>query len=155
MTLAARPQVAVLLGCATALALACGDEVVNPLGTGGASSTAATTSTGASMSTSGGSTDQGGMGGMLGTGGLGMGGLGMGGALASGGMGGLGMGGALATGGMGGMPGAGGAGGGMIPVLVPDFAILDVNPNSLTSGQLVSPRDHLGRVSAWYFGHST
>jgi hypothetical protein len=147
----ARPQVAVLLGCATALALACGDEVVNPLGTGGAGSTAATTSTGASTSSAGGSTSQGGMGGMLGMGGFGMGGLGMGGL----GMGGLGMGGMTATGGMGGMPGAGGAGGGLVPVLVPDFAILDANPNSTTSGQLVSPRDHLGRVSAWYFGHST
>ena len=136
MTVPARPQVAVLLGCATALALACGDEVVNPLGTGGAGSTAATTSTGASTSSAGGSTSQGGMGGMLGMGGLGMGGM-------------------PATGGMGGMPGAGGAGGGLVPVLVPDFAILDVNPNSTTSGQLVSPRDHLGRVSAWYFGHST
>lgn len=149
MLVATRPQVAVLLGCATALALACGDENVNPLGTGGAGATSATTSTstGASTSSSGGTASQGGMGGMLGTGGLGMGGT-----LAAGGMGGM-----LGTGGlgMGGVPGAGGAGGGLIPVLVPDFAILDANPNSATSGQFVSPRDHLGRVSAWYFGHST
>jgi hypothetical protein len=144
----ARSQVAVLLGCATALALACSDENVNPLGTGGAGTTTSTaSSTGTTTASSGGTTSQGGMGGMLGTGGLGMGGM-----L---GTGGLGMGGMLAAGGMGGMPGAGGAGGGLIPVLVPDFAILDANPNSTTSGQLVSPRDHLGRVSAWYFGHST
>jgi hypothetical protein len=30
-----------------------------------------------------------------------------------------------------------------------------VSPNSPTSGQLVSPRDYLGEVSGWYFGHST
>ena len=38
---------------------------------------------------------------------------------------------------------------------VPDFTLPDVNPNSATNGQDVSPRDHLGRISAWYFGHST
>jgi len=37
----------------------------------------------------------------------------------------------------------------------PDFGLLDVNPNSSTTGTLVSPRDHLGHVSAWYFGHAT
>ena len=38
---------------------------------------------------------------------------------------------------------------------VTDFGLLDVNPTSLRSGQIVSPRDYLGTVSAWYFGHST
>ena len=37
----------------------------------------------------------------------------------------------------------------------PDVALLDVNPNSVTSGQPVSPQDYLGSVSAWYFGHAT
>lgn len=40
-------------------------------------------------------------------------------------------------------------------VLEPDFSLQDVNPNSATSGQMLSPRQHLGHVSAWYFGHST
>ena len=39
--------------------------------------------------------------------------------------------------------------------LAPDFSILDVNPNSATFDSTISPRDYLGRVSAWYFGHST
>ena len=39
--------------------------------------------------------------------------------------------------------------------IVPDFSLMDVNPNSATNGQPVSPRDYLMRVSAWYFGHST
>ncbi len=39
--------------------------------------------------------------------------------------------------------------------LAPDFSLVDVNPSSPTSLEFVSPRDHLGRVSAWYFGHST
>ncbi len=38
---------------------------------------------------------------------------------------------------------------------VADFALLDVNPTSATFNQTVSPRDYLGQVSAWYFGHST
>ena len=38
---------------------------------------------------------------------------------------------------------------------VADFALLDVNPTSATYNQTVSPRDYLGQVSAWYFGHST
>ncbi len=38
---------------------------------------------------------------------------------------------------------------------VPDFTLTDVNPNSATHDQGVSPRDYLGEVSAWYFGHST
>ena len=39
--------------------------------------------------------------------------------------------------------------------LVPDFALMDVNPTSTTYDQAVSPRDYLQQVSAWYFGHST
>ncbi|MBK7672794.1 MAG: hypothetical protein IPJ24_15625 [bacterium] len=38
---------------------------------------------------------------------------------------------------------------------VPDFAVLDVNPASPTGAQVVSPRDYLQKVSAWYFGHAT
>jgi hypothetical protein len=39
--------------------------------------------------------------------------------------------------------------------VVPDFSLADVNPNSATAGQAVSPRQHAGQISAWYFGHST
>ena len=39
--------------------------------------------------------------------------------------------------------------------LVPEFSLPDVNPNSATFDSTISPRDYLGRVSAWYFGHST
>ena len=39
--------------------------------------------------------------------------------------------------------------------LVSEFALLDVNPNSETYDQLVSPAIHLGHVTAWYFGSST
>jgi hypothetical protein len=38
---------------------------------------------------------------------------------------------------------------------LPDFALVDQNPASATSGQEVSPRDYEGQISAWYFGHST
>ncbi len=36
-----------------------------------------------------------------------------------------------------------------------DFVLADVNPNSATFMTDVSPRQHLTRVSAWYFGHAT
>jgi hypothetical protein len=39
--------------------------------------------------------------------------------------------------------------------LAPDFSLEDVNPNSSLYQTSVSPTDYLGRVSAWYFGHST
>ena len=39
--------------------------------------------------------------------------------------------------------------------LAPDFSLPDVNPNSTTASQNVSPRTMLGKISAWYFGHST
>lgn len=38
--------------------------------------------------------------------------------------------------------------------VVPDFSYLDENPNSLTSGLPVSPRQFLGQSSAWYFAHA-
>ena len=38
---------------------------------------------------------------------------------------------------------------------VPDFGLVDVNPTSPRADQVVSPRDYLGSVSAWYFGHAT
>ena len=36
----------------------------------------------------------------------------------------------------------------------PDFSLLDVNSTSTTYDEDVSPRDEVGRVSAWYFGHA-
>jgi hypothetical protein len=41
------------------------------------------------------------------------------------------------------------------PGQVPDFSLADVNPTSATFDEAVSPRDHLEKVSAWYFGHAT
>ena len=40
-------------------------------------------------------------------------------------------------------------------VIVPDFALVDVNSTSSTYDQSVSPRDYLQQVSGWYFGHAT
>jgi hypothetical protein len=37
----------------------------------------------------------------------------------------------------------------------PDFSLVDQNPASATAGTAVSPRQYLGKVSAWYFGHAT
>ena len=37
------------------------------------------------------------------------------------------------------------------PNAVPDFLLADINPNSSTMGQNVSPRDYLQQVSGWYF----
>ncbi len=39
--------------------------------------------------------------------------------------------------------------------LAPDFLLVDENPNSTTYQTKVSPRDYLGKVSAWYFGQAT
>ena len=36
-----------------------------------------------------------------------------------------------------------------------DFALTDVNPNSSTASQKVSPRQFQGKISAWNFGHAT
>ncbi len=41
------------------------------------------------------------------------------------------------------------------PAVAPDFSLPDVNPNSSTAEQLISPRDYLGGVSCWYFTEST
>jgi hypothetical protein len=38
---------------------------------------------------------------------------------------------------------------------VPDFLLADVNPNSATHGEQISPRRYVGGVSAWYFGKAT
>lgn len=38
---------------------------------------------------------------------------------------------------------------------VPELSLMDMNPTSDTHGQMVSPRDYVGKVSGWYFGHST
>ena len=38
---------------------------------------------------------------------------------------------------------------------LPDFSLTDVNANSARFREAVSPRDYLGQISAWYFGHST
>lgn len=37
----------------------------------------------------------------------------------------------------------------------PDFSLRNVNVNSSRFDQMVSPRDYVGQVSAWYFGHAT
>jgi len=39
--------------------------------------------------------------------------------------------------------------------VLPDFTLDDVNATSPTAGRAVSVSDQRGRVSAWYFGHST
>ena len=44
---------------------------------------------------------------------------------------------------------------GEVGSFVDDFSLTDVNPNSVTFNQPVSPRDFLQHASAWYFGHST
>lgn len=38
---------------------------------------------------------------------------------------------------------------------VTDFALVDVNAGSPSFGETVSPRDHQGQVSLWFFGHAT
>ena len=38
---------------------------------------------------------------------------------------------------------------------VPDFSLVDMNATSDSFMQNVSPRDYMGQVSGWYFGHST
>ena len=41
------------------------------------------------------------------------------------------------------------------PWLVPDFALVDLNTSSPTYGHTISPREHKGHVSGWYFIHAT
>lgn len=38
---------------------------------------------------------------------------------------------------------------------VPEFLLHDANPASTTFDTLVSPSSYRGKVSAWYFGHSS
>jgi hypothetical protein len=38
---------------------------------------------------------------------------------------------------------------------LPDFSVVDANSASPRFREAVSPRDYLGEISAWYFGHST
>jgi hypothetical protein len=66
------------------------------------------------------------------------------------------------VGGDGGSGGTGGDAGGNGPSSpleiegqVPDFSLADVNGSSASSGNDVSPRDHLQKVSGWYFTHAT
>ena len=68
------------------------------------------------------------------------------------------------TGGAGGVNNAGGAGGGNAQggmgggaraMAMPDFKLLDTNQNSLSYQQEIAVSQSLGKVSAWYFGHST
>ncbi len=141
-------SVAVSIGLVVAALVSAGCEDVEPaaLGTGGSNATVTVTVTGAggqggpgSGGTGGETTAMGGGGAATTTAGGGMGGTG-----------GVGAGGMETGGG-----GMGGAGGGMVATVVPDFSLVDLNPNSTTYEQPVSPRDHLGKVSAWYFGHST
>jgi hypothetical protein len=37
---------------------------------------------------------------------------------------------------------------------VTEFSLMDVNPNSPSAGQAVTPHDYAGKVSGWFFGHS-
>ena len=37
--------------------------------------------------------------------------------------------------------------------IVPEFALVDDNPNSATFEEEILPRDYLGSVTGWYFGH--
>ena len=41
------------------------------------------------------------------------------------------------------------------PNAVPDFLLADINPNSSTMGQNISPRDYLQQISGWYFIKAT
>ena len=41
------------------------------------------------------------------------------------------------------------------PDAIFDFSLTDVNATSATFDEPVSPRDYLGKVSGWYFGHAT
>jgi hypothetical protein len=137
-----------------ALALsACDSEILAPLGGAGGSGGLNQAGAGASGAGASGAGASGA--GASGAGAAGAGGNG--GAGGSGGSGGSNVGGAGGNdvGGSGGDGGGGGPTGIALGDLVADFHLTDVNPNSPTSGQSVSPRDYLEKVSGWYFGHST
>lgn len=54
------------------------------------------------------------------------------------------------------LPACGGGGkAAAVPTIMPDFSLQNVNPNAVPTGNMVSPRDYLGQVSAWYYGHAT
>jgi hypothetical protein len=123
-----------------------------PSPAGGAGGVVATGGAGGAIAT-------GGAGGVIASGGAG-------GVIASGGAGGFtgsaGAGGVIASGGAGGALASGGAGGALADAgadagitAMPDFHLVDDNPASPSAGATISPRDFLGGVSAWYFGHST
>jgi hypothetical protein len=38
---------------------------------------------------------------------------------------------------------------------MPEFSLSDVNPASPTSGQAIGPSTLRGKVTGWYFGHSS
>jgi len=44
---------------------------------------------------------------------------------------------------------------GAVDGIAPDFGLLDVNDNSPSFEQEVSPRDYLEQVSGWYYAHAT
>jgi len=44
---------------------------------------------------------------------------------------------------------------GVALVQKPDFLLWEMNATSPYANQQVSPRQELGKVSAWYFGHAT
>jgi hypothetical protein len=46
-------------------------------------------------------------------------------------------------------------GGGSEDLALPDFALVDLNPNSPLYGRSISPRDYLEQVSGWYFTHAS
>ncbi len=39
--------------------------------------------------------------------------------------------------------------------MLPDFELVDLNPNSASYEEAVSPRDYLQQVSGWYFTYAT
>jgi len=44
---------------------------------------------------------------------------------------------------------------GELDQIVPDFSLVNVNATSSRFNESISPRDYIGGVSAWYFGHAT
>ena len=38
---------------------------------------------------------------------------------------------------------------------MPDWSLVDINPNSPSCSQAISPRDYLQKTSGWYFMHAT
>lgn len=41
------------------------------------------------------------------------------------------------------------------PMPVPDFQLTDVNLASSTARQQVGPKTYEGKITGWYFGHSS